>query len=667
MEASVEKGRIRIRFANELEQDAFEQIRDSVVAGIGSAHPVENTERELSCALSVDNFRKLRVLGCKLADDTNTRDVVAKLRVDLDRYDEESKSGQAAKADQTPLAYTFKQPPLGNHQVRGFRFLHSMPTPGLFGDVGSGKTFIVSTWADSLVKAGEPLVLVVVCPVNLIKHVWLEDVAKFTDLTAVSLREPTVLRILPEDYDEKGDPDDRLERARLRSIRRLDPASKKTARLRAGKRHSKLIEERFAQNVNVYVINPEGLRNDIKEKRVIKLCKRLRAEGKQIALIIDESSKLKSRTSRTYKSLKRIRIYCTRCVIMTGTPSPNGATDLWAQFSVLDGGKTLQPNFVDFRHDTCKEIVLRGVTWQDKKGKTHNATKWHPKPGMAMQIYRRLEPRVIRFRTQDCIDLPPKRFIVRDVEMNAEQVEIYEAMESMLFAEIEGEAVTAKIAAAKLMKLREITGGFVITDDRNEKQIGKDSPKMLELDALLEQSIADKLGDDGPPSKALVWAQYQWECKALVKRYQRLYGARGLFGGISSSAKDDAISYFKSDPKSRLLICHPGSVGHGLNLTEANFAFYYSLSHNYEEFYQSQGRMARPGQKRKMTYYFLVCPGTIDEELTDALRSKKDLSDIITDGKLAREQLFARREKPGVQLTGFDPSWGIPDLSAAAG
>jgi SNF2 family DNA or RNA helicase len=414
--------------------------------------------------------------------------------------------------------------------------------------------------------------------------------------------------------------------------------------MRATKRHNKLLDERFAQPADVYIINPENLRSDQKEKRVVALCKRLKKEGYEIILAIDESSKLKSRTSRTYVSLKKIRAYCDRCIIMTGTPSPNGIQDLWAQFSVLDGGKTLQPNFIDYRFDTCQEIALRGVTWQDKSGGKHAVTKWQPKPGMAMQVHRILEPRTIRFKTEDCIDLPPRRFIIRYVEMSAEQAAVYAAMEEMLFVEFEGEPVTARVAAAKLMKLRETTGGFIITDAGVAKPIGKDPPKMEELDLLLEQSIADKLGDSGMPNKGIVWAQYQWECKAMVQRYKQ-YGARGLFGGISDRAKDEAIARFKSDPNSRLLVCHPASVGHGLTLVSANFVFYYSLSHNFEEFYQSYRRNSRAGQNRAMTYYFLICPDTIDEEMLDANRSKKNLSDLVTDGRLSREDILGQREE----------------------
>src|SRR5690606_11382989 len=217
--------------------------------------PVENHEDEMSCALSTMNFRKLREIGCRLSQDPHTRECVARMRAELDKYEEESRRGMAAKTDQSPLNYTFKVPPLGEHQVRGFRFLHSMDTPALFGDVGSGKTFIVSTWIDSLVKAGEPIAAIVVCPVNLIEHVWVEQVSQFTDLKAVSLREPTYPVVLAEDYDDEGDPEERLARAKLRAERKLDPEWQKRARLRAQRRHSQLIEARFNQTADVYVVN----------------------------------------------------------------------------------------------------------------------------------------------------------------------------------------------------------------------------------------------------------------------------------------------------------------------------------------------------------------------------------------------------------------------------
>jgi SNF2 family DNA or RNA helicase len=642
MHARIERGRIKI--ALDGDEEAVLRQQEQLMANIGSHNVSEKVPNESSCALSVQNFRKLRALGCKLSEDSHTKAVVAKMLEELKDFESDTAQGAFARGGNAVFSpYEFKCPPMP-HQIPGWQFLHALKEPALFGDCGTGKTFMVITFADSLIQWGQKWIFLVVCPVNLIQHVWIEDVAKFSRLRALSLRsEATKMR--SSDWPVGVD--------------RADPAVRAAAKAAAQSRHRAMLKSKFAQESDLYIINPENIRGD-KNKRILELCRRKKKEGYQICLVIDESSKLKNRTSATYKALMKIRAYCERCIIMTGTPSPNGILDLWAQFSVLDGGKTIHPSFTDYRAEVAREVALRGLTYVGKGGKNVPVTKWEPRPGSAMRVYKTIEPRMIRFRTEDCIDLPERNFIIRDVEMNAEQASVYEDMENMFFAEFEGQPITAKVAAVKLLKLREVTGGFIITDEGKEVPLGKESPKMVELDELLSQSIADKMGDDGPPSKALIWAQYQWECHELVKRYSKTYGAKGLFGGISTGAKDDAIRSFKTDPKCRILVCHPGSAGHGLTLVEANYAFYYSLSYNFEEFYQSYRRISRAGQKRSMTYYFLVVPDSIDEDLIEAIREKKNLSDLITDGKFSREDLLGKR---GSRPTNLSLNWEVPSAS----
>lgn len=656
MKAAIVKGKIRIQLEDP-DQLTWLQQRDQILNTIGSANAVGESEPVVSCMVSPQNLRKLRLLGCKLSNDEMTMDVVKKMRAERDTYEHEISQGDLAKKETVPLGnYQFKMPPFA-HQIVGFNFLHAMKEPALFGDCGTGKTYIVLTFGDSLIQGGEKWVFLVICPVNLIKHVWAEDASVFTDLKCVGLREDIAATVMGEDWDDPKDPEmNRNQRAAVRAERKKDPKWQARAKRSSQSRQRLRLNERFAQDADFYVVNPENLRTDPKEKRVKDLLKRKKKEGYKICLVIDESSKLKSRTSRTYKAIKRLRKWCERCIIMTGTPSPNGILDLWAQFSVLDGGKTLQPSFTDYRNEVASEQVLKYVKYKDSKGDEHNATKWKPKPGAALRVYATIKGRMIRFRTEDCIDLPPRRFLVRDVQMNKEQAEAYADMENMLFTELEGEPVTAKIAATKLLKLRQITGGFLRTDEQEEIPLGKTNPKMLELDDLLEQCIEDKIGETGPPNKALIWAQYRWECKTLVKRYAK-YGARGLFGGISSKAKDAAIARFKKDPNARVLVCHPGSVGHGLTLVEANYYFYYSLSYNFEEFYQSFRRGARAGQKRNMTFYFLVCPETIDEKLLEVVQEKKDLSDLITDGEFNPDKFVGTR----TNKINIDLNWEVPD------
>lgn len=651
MKAAVIRGRIRV-FLDAIEEDIWLPQKEEIFRQIGSANEVKNKEKkieekQISIALSVQNFQKLKGMGCKLSTDEHTKSTIQTMRVDWDLYTRESEAVKAAKEGiQFCKDYTFKMKPY-DHQLVGFQFLHSMDRPALFGDCGTGKTFMVLTYAESLMQK-EKWCFLVICPVNLIKHIWIKDGGKFTDLELLGLRSETVAQVLVRDFDKDVD--------------RKDPEEKKKARRRANLRHGKVLKELFDNDADIYALNPANLRTDPKEKRVKDLMKRKIKEGYKWCLVIDESSMLKSRTSRTYKALKRLRALAESCIIMTGTPSPNGMLDLWAQFSLLDGGSTLQPSFSDYRLDTHELKPLWGCTYKNRKGEKQQVETWRPKRGAVNEVYTTISKRMIRFRTDDCIDLPPSRTLVRYVGMNKEQTDAYEDMETMLYTELEGEPVTAKIAVGKIIKLREITGGFLRTDQGKDVQLGKKIPKLLEMDELLEQSIADKMGDEGRPSKAIIWANYRWECKTLIERYEKKYRARGLFGGVTVNAKDKAIGEFENDPRARLLVCHPASVGHGMNFTAANYAFYYSLSHNFEETYQSYRRTLRPGQDRPMTYYFLVTQDTIDEELLAANKGKKDLSDLITDGKFDRNSFLNHRKES--RNAEFDFSWSVGNEAA---
>lgn len=608
MKVKIERGLIKIQFDPQLELEDLSYRQQNILEKIGSAHTSESDPRVMSCCFSADNLRKLRKLGAKLDEDEFTRSAVTELRAKMDAFEkaaeltERIKKGEAFASD-AAKNYQWKLKPF-SHQVPAFHALVANPSFGLFGDTGTGKTGISVAYMDHLIKEERDWVFFIFCPRNLINNAWIPDIEKFSDLKVQSLR---------------VDHWKRSEKLRLR-------------------------QEAFATDADVYLINIEAVRgkhakDKTKEKDLLELIKRRCKQGMKIGMLVDESSKIKSRMSANFKLLKRIEAKSERRIIISGTPSPNTLLDLWSQFDFLDSGETLQPSFTDYRHDTHRKVVLKGVSWVNHAGHEENAEKWLIRDGAAMAVHRQITKRSIRFRIEDCIDLPPQRFLRREVEMTAEQERCYEQMREYLLTELQGDLVTARVAASKVMKLREITGGFLIPDSSDGKgkpvAIDKDTPKMLELDDILEQSVADKLGDQGRPNKALVWAQYQWECRTLVDRYAKKYGARGMFGGISSGEVDRNFAAFQNDTTTRVLICHPASVGHGLTLTAANYSIFYSLSYNYDEFYQAYRRMARATQKRSMTNYLLVAPGTIDDHLMANLYAKKNLSDMVMDGQIS--------------------------------
>ena len=308
MKAAVQRGRIRVTL-EAVEEDIWLRQKEWLFENIGSANEVKGEEKQVSLALSVRNFQKLKEVRCGLSKDEHTRSVIKTMQIDWELYTRESEFANAAKKGfQFCDNYKFKMKPF-EHQLIGFQFLHSMDRPALFGDCGTGKTFMVLTYAESLMQKSKWCFLVI-CPVNLIKHIWIKDGAKFTDLLLQGLRCETVARTLVRDFDKGVD--------------RTDLAEKKKAKRRANLRHGKVLKELFANDADIYALNPENLRTDPKEKLVKDLMKRKVKEGYRWCLVIDESSMLKSRTSRTYKALKRLRTLAESCIIMTGTPSPNG-------------------------------------------------------------------------------------------------------------------------------------------------------------------------------------------------------------------------------------------------------------------------------------------------------------------------------------------------------
>ena len=564
----VSKSKLIIRTDSPVQSEAIE-------SAIGSAHIAEGDTRLVRCKTSTFNLRRIRKLFPGLSslekNDETKKEIDALLKQEETWTNENLAIEKVKKGELLDLKdYEFKFTPY-KHQNVGFHFMRSCRRGAIFGDCGIGKTAIVASFLDSLVHEGqinEENPALIVCPISIIYQAWIKDTKKFTSIDPVSIYEPS-------SYKAKQ------------------------------KREKKL-----ATPSPVYIASFSLLQ--IMEKELRK--KRFKF------IAIDESSKIKNPQSKTFKALLNIAWKSKWRYIMSGTPAPNGPIDLWSQFYFLDDGMTLEPSLVDFRHKNYKQIAV--------PGRGAHVGFWVPRRGIEPKINKQIEKRAIRFKSDDCLDLPPRTFMVRDLQMTKEQKKAYDEMSQNLFTEVGGSDVTARVAVSKIMKLREITGGFVIGDSGDEKQF-KTNPKIDELDSLLEEAIGDGT------SKALAWIQYRWEARTLLSRYRKKYGAKGLYGDISQSEKDRAVDSFLDSDSCRLLVCHPKSAAHGLTLTSASYSIYYSLSHDFEEYYQSSMRIHRPGQKKPTFYYFLTAKDSIDKALLECIQNKKNAQDMLIDGYLS--------------------------------
>jgi len=328
-------------------------------------------------------------------------------------------------------------------------------------------------------------------------------------------------------------------------------------------------------------------------------------------LIIDESSALKGRTTQIAKSLIKFSRKVERVYCLSGNPTPNNPLEWYPQMAVLAPG-VLGESFWSFRGKYFYPSGFQGYDWKLK-------AYMGPKLRAAVATVSS------HLKKADCLDLPDKTFLKRDVYLSAPEWSAYQRMKKDLLIELaEDSNILAQNALVKLMKLRQLTSGFALDWEHQEPTDFGHS----KLRALLE--LLDELGDE----KAVIWFHFIHEGEQIRKSIDAPLGI--ISGESSMKARQGYLNAWK-EGKLKYLLCHPQSAGHGLNLVEASHAIYFSMSHSLELWMQSCDRLHRIGQHRPVTYHILQARGpngqtTIDHEIYQALEEKNVSAERILAG-----------------------------------
>lgn len=346
--------------------------------------------------------------------------------------------------------------------------------------------------------------------------------------------------------------------------------------------------EAIASNSTILVINYESFR---------LLTREIQAAGPWSIMILDESSKIKNPSTQVSLCLRRFSRTVERRYILSATPAPNKQLEFFSQMGVVDSN-ILGTGYTAFR---CR-YFYRGFdeyTWEITDTKSN-------------QLMNRIRLRAQFVDKADCLDLPDKIFQNRVLPMYPRQKKAYKELVEKCLTSIDDGIVTAASALTQIMKLRQITSGFVLDDDHKVQKV--DSPKYKELDGVLDEL-------SGQP--VIVWVNFHAEIAYLMKRY----GARcrAIYGKVAPGQRAINIRDFQAG-QYQILIAHPRTAGHGITLTNASYAVYFSLSYSLEEYYQSMDRIHRIGQTKKCTYIHLLCEDTIDQQLLEVLQSKGSVS-----------------------------------------
>lgn len=307
-------------------------------------------------------------------------------------------------------------------------------------------------------------------------------------------------------------------------------------------------------------------------------------------IVIDELSSFKNPQAKRFRALRKAMPSASRVVGLSGTPSPNGLMDLWAEIYLLDQGERLGLTLGFYREKYFRPGARNGYV----------VYKWEPSRNAQKEIEDKISDICISMSAADYLELPKRIDNVIPVQLSPEEMEAYKRMEHDQLLQIEGDDIAALNAAAVMTKLLQIANGSVYTNEGKVVKIHE-----AKLEALAE--IVDMM--DSP---VLVFYSYKHDLAAIQGKIK---GAR-----ILENEKD--IPDWNAG-KVQVLLAHPASVGYGLNLQEGGHVIvWYGLTWSLELYQQANARLYRQGQEKPVIIHHLIAEGTADEEVMAALQNK---------------------------------------------
>lgn len=379
--------------------------------------------------------------------------------------------------------------------------------------------------------------------------------------------------------------------------------------------HGKNKGDGLTDKSDIYLINFEGIQwlfERLKEHFAVTKSVPFRS------IVIDEGSMVKSHSTKRFKILQTlIEIFPKYRMILSGTPAPNTLQDLWSQYYLLDKGQSLGRNISAFRNKYMIQV--------DRMGYIHRLKK-----GAKDKIYEHIKPMTFRLDAKDYLTIPDRLDNTIKVKLPQASLDKYKALESDFYTALDEENVTAFSVPALAMKLRQFVQGCLYVDvDPSSSMPKNGSRPFIEVHQAKLKALRDIVENSGGKG-ILCPIQFRFELEVLQKAFPK---ASVIAGGTSAAQAGKLIKLWNQG-SIPLLICHPMSIGHGVNLQAgSNIIVWYGLTWSAEQYAQLNGRLHRQGQKHKVIIHHLVCTGTIDEQIIKALslkiKGQKDMLDYL--------------------------------------
>ena len=315
-------------------------------------------------------------------------------------------------------------------------------------------------------------------------------------------------------------------------------------------------------------------------------------QANKTMFIIDESTTIKNPSAKRTANCVRLGKYAHYRRILTGSPITKSPLDLYSQCMFLDPAG---------------------------QGRTFKFVTGYKNLDELNETLGKFSHRVLK---KDCLDLPEKVYMRREIQMTAEQSKAYKELQNFAATQLKNnKLVTINHIMTQIIRLHQISCGFIGTDDGSITEFTNN--RVSELSSILEET-------DG---KAIIWANYRHDIKRIEKLLIDTYGEESVgtyYGDVPQERREEVINEFQN-PNSpmRFFVGNTQTGGYGITLTAASTVIYFSNNYDLEKRLQSEDRAHRIGQTNKVTYIDIVCEKTVDEKIVKALRKKQSIASTI--------------------------------------
>jgi len=347
----------------------------------------------------------------------------------------------------------------------------------------------------------------------------------------------------------------------------------------------------LASDADIFLINHDGVKVMQKE---------LEAREEIDIVVVDEVAMFRTHTAARWKALNAITSKRAWVWGLTGTPTPNAPTDAWAQV------KLIAPQRAPRYFGQFRDSVMRRI----------NQFRWVPKSDATAIVADTMQP-AIRFRREDCVDLPECMVVDRHAPLTGAQESAYAEMRNRLATEVEGGQILAVNEAVKLSKLVQIACGVVYALDGSEKVIPAE-PRLNVVQEIIEQA-------DG---KVIVFVPFKSVLSWVTTMLSREYSCAQISGDTPAAERARIFDEFQRGKSLQVLVAQPAAMSHGLTLTAANTVVWYAPIFSHEVYQQANARVSRPGQQ--LQQFIVNISGTeVERRIYTRLRDKEAMQGLL--------------------------------------